>query len=88
MMEEVLVGSVTHFFQKPMVAAVRVERETLKTGDRIRFKGHSTDFYETADSLQVEHQAVLEGKVGDLVGLKVTQRVRENDQVFKVMGGE
>jgi translation elongation factor EF-Tu-like GTPase len=88
MIQEVLVGTVAHFFQKPMVAAVRVEREALKAGDRIHFKGHSTDFYETADSLQVDHQPVPEGKAGDLVGLRVVERVREHDLVFKVVGEE
>ncbi len=85
-MEETKVGIVTHFFQKPMVAAVKIESGVIRVGDKLRFSGHSTDFVQGVDSLQIEHLSVTEGKPGDLIGLKVKDRVREHDQVFKVTG--
>lgn len=80
-MEEKRIGVVTHFFAKPMVAAVKVEEQGLKVGDKIHFKGHTTDFFQVVESMQVEHDTVEEAAVGDLIGIKVEDRVREHDQV-------
>ena len=57
----------------------------LKKGDLLRYKGHTTDFTEEAVSMEVDNQAVDEVKAGDLVGIKVKERVRENDKVYKVL---
>jgi translation elongation factor EF-1alpha len=83
-MEEEKVGRVEKFFAKPSVAAIEVTAGTLKIGDRLHFKGHTTDFEETIISMQVENQPIEEAKPGDLVGIKVKERVRENDTVFRV----
>jgi putative protease len=84
-MEEEKVGTVQKFFAKPSVAAVEVTGGVLRIGDRLHFKGHTTDFEETVTSMQIELEPVEEAKPGDLIGIKVKERVRENDHVFKVV---
>ncbi|MFC1884230.1 hypothetical protein ACFL2O_05625 [Thermodesulfobacteriota bacterium] len=84
-MPEEQVGVVIKFFAKPSVAAIEVTGGTIKVGEVLQFKGHTTDFTEQVVSMEVENQAIEEAKVGDLVGLKVKERVRENDKVYKVV---
>ena len=83
-MEEEKVGRGEKFFAKPSVAAIEVTAGTLKIGDKLHFKGHTTDFEETITSMQVENQPIEEARPGDLVGIQVKERVRENDTVFRV----
>ncbi len=83
-MEEEKVGRVQKFFAKPSVAALEVTAGVLRIGDRLRFKGHTTDFEETITSMQIEMESIEEAKPGDLIGIKVKDRVRENDTVYKV----
>lgn len=84
-MSEEEVAVVVKFFAKPSVAALEVTNGTIKQGDLLRYKGHTTDFTEEVASMQVDNQSVDEGKVGDLIGLKVKERVREHDKVYKVI---
>jgi translation initiation factor IF-2 len=84
-MPEQLIGTVVHFFKGPSVAVVRVTGEELVVGDRIRFRGHTTDFSESITSMEVNHQKVARAKTGDEVAIQVTDRTRPNDQVFKVI---
>ncbi|MBW1770047.1 MAG: translation elongation factor-like protein [Deltaproteobacteria bacterium] len=84
-MEEEKVGRVQKFFAKPSVAALEVTAGVLRVGDRLRFKGHTTDFEETITSMQIEMESIEEAKPGDLIGIKVKDRVRENDTVYKVV---
>jgi putative protease len=83
-MPEEQVGVVVKFFAKPSVAAIEVTSGTIKKGDVLRYRGHTTDFSERVESMEVDNQAIEEAKVGDLVGLKVKERVRENDKVYRV----
>lgn len=83
MAEETLVGKVTHYYSKLGVAIVELSG-TLSVGDRVHMKGHSTDFEQAVESMQVEHENVETAKKGDGVGLKVSEKVREGDEVFKV----
>lgn len=83
-MGEEQVGVIVKFFSKPSVAALEVTNGTVRKGDVLRYKGHTTDFSEQVASMEIDNQPVEEAKVGDLVGLKVSQRVRENDKVYKV----
>jgi len=85
-MDEELVGRVVKFFSKPSVAAVEISSGTLRVGDSIRIKGHTTDLEETVDSMQIEKESIEEADPGFLVGIKVKDRVREGDKVFKVKG--
>jgi putative protease len=84
-MEEEKVGKVEKFFVKPSVAAIEVTAGVLKPGDKLHFKGHTTDFEETITSMQMDNQPIEEARPGDLIGIKVKERVRENDTVYKVV---
>jgi len=82
-MDEEQIGTVVKFFTKPSVAAIEITAGELRVGDTIHIKGHTTDFEETVNSMQVEKEAIEEAKPGYLVGIKVGDRVREGDKVFK-----
>ena len=84
-MSEEQVAVIVKFFAKPSVAALEVTSGTIKTGDLLRYKGHTTDFTEEVTSMEVDNQIIEEAKVGDLIGVKVKERVRENDKVYKVV---
>ena len=77
------VGKVTHFFDHISVAVLALT-DAIRVGDSLHFLGHGTDFMQTAGSMQIEHQPVESAKPGDDVALKVDQRVRPNDAVFRV----
>ena len=79
------VGKVTHFFDHISVAVLALT-DAIRVGDSLHFLGHGTDFMQTVGSMQIEHQPVESAKPGDDVALKVEQRVRPNDAVFKVEG--
>ena len=83
-MAEVKIGEVVKFFAKPSVAAVVITAGVLKLGDTIRFHGHTTDFTQKADSMQVNNQPVSEAKVGDDVGIMTKDRTRAGDVVLSV----
>ena len=85
-MEEQKVGKVQKFFAKPSVAAIEITAGVLRIGDRLHFKGHTTDFEDTITSMQVEKEFIEEAKPGDFIGIKVKERVRENDLVFRMTG--
>jgi putative protease len=76
------VGRITHFFSKISVAVIELT-DSLAVGDTIAIKGPTTDFEQTVDSMQIEHENVREAKAGQSVGLKVAQRVRETNIVYK-----
>ncbi len=77
------VGVVTHYFNKIGVAIVRFNQE-VAVGAHLKFRGAHTDFDVTADSMQFEHQAITKAAKGQEVGLKVSDHVREGDQVYLV----
>ncbi len=83
-MAETKVGVVTHYFGKIGVAAIRITDGELAVGDTIRIKGHTSDFTQRVDSMQVEHASVAAARVDDEVGLKVAAVAREHDAVYKV----
>jgi len=82
-MPEIEVGQVIGYFAKIGVAAVELTG-TLKIGDTIRIRGHTTDFTQVVESMQIEHKSVSEAKAGDSVGIKVIDRVRKGDRVYRV----
>jgi putative protease len=84
-MEEEQVGKVTNFYVKISVAAIEVTAGVIRIGDALHFKGHTTDFKDTVASMEMENQPVDEARPGDEVGIKVKERVRENDRVYKVL---
>lgn len=79
------IGYVKHWFGQAGVAGVQVTRGTLKAGDSLYFKGHTTDFQETITTIQLKNKPVAEAHSGEAVGLKVSRKVREFDKVFKVL---
>ena len=78
------VGVVTHYFSQISVAIVRLDSGSLRVGDTIHITGHTSDFRQRVESLQLEHQPVSEVSVGQEFGLKVTAHAREHDVVYKV----
>lgn len=84
-MSEEQIAVVVKFFSKPSVAALEITSGTIKKGDILRYKGHTTDFTEEVLSMEIDNQSVEEAKAGDLIGLKVKERVREHDKVYKVI---
>lgn len=78
------IGRVTHYFPKIGVAVVEVTAESLKVGEIVRIKGHTSDFTQSVESLQKEHLAIPEIKKGDSAGLKVKEHVREGDKVYRI----
>ena len=76
-------GKVTHYFTNIGVAVIKLDKP-LKTGDKIRIKGATSDFEQTVDSMQIEHDKIEEAKKGQSIGLKIAEHVREHDVVYKV----
>ncbi len=77
------VGEVSHYFTKISVAVVELSGP-LSKGDRIAIKGMTTNFEQAVESMQIEHETVEKAKKGDSIGLKVADRVREGDIVYKL----
>ena len=84
-MPEEKIGVVSHYFTKIEVAAIELTDGAMAVGDRIHIKGHTSDFTQTVDTIQVEHESLQEAKKGQSVGIKVVQHAREHDEVFKVV---
>ena len=82
-MPEEVIGKVTDFFARPVVAGIELTT-TLKLGDKIRIKGHTTDMEFIVDSMQINNVDVKQATAGDDVGIKVSERVRGGDIVYKV----
>jgi putative protease len=78
-----LIGEITHFFGKISVAVIKLE-DTLRVGDTIKIVGGGTEFTQTVESMQIEHEQIQEAKAGESVGLKVLQKVREGYKVYKL----
>ena len=83
-MPEIEIGQVSDFFAKPVVAGIELT-DTLKTGDKVHIKGHTTDLEFTAESMQINNVNTAEGKAGDAIGIKVPDRVRSGDRVYKTI---
>ena len=84
-MEEKKVGFVSNYFSKISVAAVEITDGAVSVGDTLHFLGHTTDCESRVSSMQIEHKSVSEAKKGDSVGIKVSEKVRENDKVYKII---
>jgi translation elongation factor EF-1alpha len=82
-MAEKLVGEIEHFYGKPSVGMIRLS-DVLKKGDNIHIKGKGVDFTQQVTSMRIEFTDVPEAKSGDLVGVKVEQKVHKHDEVYLV----
>jgi len=85
LMAEERIGTVTHYYTHLGVAAVELTG-TLRVGDTIHIKGHTSDFTQKVESLQKEHENVEEAGIGENVGIKLIEHGREHDAVFRVTG--
>ncbi len=83
-MGEKEIGQIENYFGKIGVAVVRVTEGTLRVGDRIAIRGSTTDTTQVVESMQVEHTSVDSAGPGDLLGLKVKEKVRENDRLYLI----
>jgi len=84
-MEEEKIGFVSNYFSKISVVAIEITDGTVSVGDTLHFLGHTTDFEFKVDSMQIEHKSVTEAKKGDSVGVKVSEKVRRGDKVYKIV---
>ena len=82
-MPEELIGNITDFFARPVVAGIELTA-ALKLGDKLHIKGHTTDLEFIVDSMQINNVNVEQAKAGDLIGIKISERVRRGDTVYKV----
>ncbi len=78
------VGKVTHFFTKINVAVIEL-KASISVGDRILIKGPTTNLEQTVESMEIEHEKVTRAEAGQSIGLKVDDRVRETDTVYKIV---
>ena len=83
-MERQAIGQVTHYYGKIGVAILKLEAPLL-VGDTIAIVGATSDLEQEVKSMQVEHHNIEQASAGDLVGLKVKDKVREGDAVFKII---
>jgi len=84
-MEEEKIGFVSNYYSKISVAAVEITNGTVSLGDTLRFLGHTTNFEIKVDSMQIEHKSVTEAKKGDSFGVKIPERARRGDRVYKII---
>ncbi|MCX6809531.1 MAG: hypothetical protein NTZ65_02165 [Candidatus Berkelbacteria bacterium] len=80
--KEEKIGEVTHFFDKISVAIIKFAKP-LKVGEKIKIKGATTDFEQTVDSMQLEHESIEAAEAGQELGIKTTEKTREGDEVYK-----
>ena len=84
-MAEQLIGKVTHYFGKAQVAGIKITDGELRVGDTIHIVGHTSDFSQKLDSLQIDRVPVESATIGDEVGVKVIEHAREHDDVYRVV---
>jgi len=81
--EKKLVGKVAHYYSKISVAVVELSGN-LNVGDKISIEGTTTNFQQIVESMQIEHKNLSSARAGQSIGLKVQQKVREGDLVYKI----
>jgi putative protease len=84
-MEMKEIGEIVHYYTKIEVAVVKLKGE-LKVEDKIAIKGLTTDFTQPINSMEIEHEKIQVAKAGQSIGLKVKEKVREGDIIYKVLG--
>ena len=82
-LKENVIGKITHYFPKVRAAVIKI-KSPISIGDKIKIKGHTTDFTQTISSMQIDRVAINTAKKGDEIGLLVNSRVRKLDVVIKV----
>jgi hypothetical protein len=82
---EEAVGTVTHYFSHLGVALIQINNGTLKIGDSVHIQGHTTDFTQPVESMELEHQHIDKAVPGQNVGMRVKDHVREHDIVYVIL---
>ena len=82
-MPEVEIGKISDFFRRPVVVGIQLTA-SLKVGDKVHIKGHTTDLELIVQSIQIDNINTKEAKAGDSVGIKISDRARRGDTVYKV----
>ncbi len=83
-MKEQEIGYVSKFFGQISIAAIEITAGKLSIGDTIHIKGYTTDLEVEVNSMQIEHEAIESAKKGDSIGVKITDKARRKDKVFKL----
>jgi translation elongation factor EF-1alpha len=84
-MEEKKIGKVVKYFSHVEAAVIEISEGELKVGDKIAIRGHTTNLEQEVESMQIELDAIEVAKKGDSVGIKVKERVRPHDTVYKII---
>ncbi len=84
-MEKVLIGHIVDYFAKIGVAAIEIDSGDIRVGDTLYFSGHTTDFEQEIVSMQIDRNSINFAQAGDCVGIKIRERVREGDEVYKII---
>jgi len=82
---EDLIGRIVHYFPKVRAGVFKVAKGNINLGDRLHFKGHTTDFKQLITSMQINRVPIKQAKKGDEIGLLVDSRVRRRDLVYKIV---
>lgn len=83
-MQEKEIGRITHYYGHISVGIIELT-DALKIGDNIHIKGHTSDFTQGIDSMQIEHKDVSLANPGDVIGIKLTQKAHPNDRVYNII---
>ena len=83
MAERTEVGTIEHYYDKIGVAVLKLSAD-VHVGDTVSIEGKETNFSQSITSMQIEHKEVKSAKAGESIGMKVDQKVREGDKVYKV----
>lgn len=83
-MAEEQIGVVTHYFGNISVAGIEITTGSLQAGDTIHIQGHTSDFTQVVESMQLDNQAIEVAMPGQRIGIKVIEHAREHDKIFKV----
>ena len=83
-MEMKEIGFVSNYFGKISVAAIEITDGTIAVGDKLQFMGSTTDCESTVESMQIDHNEVTEAEKGSSVGIRVSEKIRKGDRVYKV----
>jgi putative protease len=78
------IGVISHYYGHVGAGIIEIEAGQLRVGDTLHFRGHTTDFYQRVEHIEIDHQPVETATVGQVVGIQISQRVREGDEVSRV----
>ena len=77
------IGKVIHYFDKAMVAVVKLT-DQLAVGDTVKFARGESEFTQTVESMEVNYEKIQTGKAGDEVAIKVSEETHEGAKVYKI----